>query len=227
MSTPDFVLRTLNQRYQRCLAPSRQQRTTLRWQRYPALAGRTVSEIAAVITDGYHPDHNPVAAALLEAHHHRRDLTDDDAITLLLVAIRPLVLLLDPHDADNDGRASMWHDAGRCLATLTPAEILDHRSPFLVVTFGRLRAGRTTRHARRPAGTLQIAPQDPTDICGRNRDIVADRVIARIDLQQLTQQPGWNRLAAWLEHGSEISGEHRQWVARTRRQMAETVGYAA
>lgn len=221
----DYITDTLNARYERCLHPRRQQRIVQRWQARPALAGRSLAEITAIVTDGYHPDHNRVAAAIIDAHHRRHDDRDDDAMTILLVAARPLVLSLDPGDVDRDSRATLWNAVGSRLQAMTAAEIVDNPTPFLVTLLGRIRhlkAGSPSRRDSEPTSPIRDRDLAPTHTVD-----VADQVIDRHLLDQIRQQPAWADLAYWLRAGEAASGIHHQWAARTRRQLATTVDYAA
>lgn len=222
----DYVTDTLNARHERCLHPLRQRRTLQRWRTYPAVTGKTMPEITAILADGHHPEHNRVAAAVLDAHHRRRDDHDDDAMVLLLVAARPLVLSLDPRDIDRDSRATLWNAVGWRLETMTVTEITDNPTPFLVMLLGRIKYLKAGSPSRRDAAATRFIIDPDTFAPAYAVDIV-NQVIDRAVLDHLRQQPDWPDFARWLRTGQAASGVHHQWAARTRRQLARAVGYAA
>ena len=48
---------------------------------------------------------------------------DDAEIVVLLVAARPLVLMLDPSDRNHDSRAALWASVARRLRALEPNHV--------------------------------------------------------------------------------------------------------
>lgn len=146
MAYDDPILDPLTTQYERCHWPARRRRIAQRWTRYPGLAGKTLEEIAAVLADPDHHDHNSVGADLLRGHHNG----DPDATTVLLVAFRPLVLALgrpaQPHTRRRslDSRAHLWAAVGKLVATTDPDAMAASDRPFMFTLLGRVRrdAGR-------------------------------------------------------------------------------------
>ena len=229
MARPDFITGLLAQQYTACLHHSRRRRTALHWRSYPALAERTVETVAAIAADAYHPDHNPVAASLLAAHRDGPGTPADTEITLLLVAARPLVLVLDPGDRYHDSRASLWAAVARRLAVLDPPAVAHNPVPFLVALLGRIRPD-ATKHPSEPVPSpvhsnypVEAAlARHPAPGCD-----VPEAAIARLYLDAIRRDSGWRDLGRYALYGRTASGVHQSRVARHRRRVAEAVGYVA
>src|SRR4051812_35904545 len=67
----DYITAHLNRLFDGALQPRRQRQVERHWTAYPPLAGRAPREVATIVADAYHPDHNLVAGALLAAHRDR------------------------------------------------------------------------------------------------------------------------------------------------------------
>ena len=137
---------------------------------YPALAGRSVDEAAAIAADAYHRDHNAVAAALLAAHRDRSSIADDAEIVVLLVAARPLVLMLDPSDRNHDSRAALWASVARRLRALEPDHVAASPVPLIPLLpssrRGMALGGFVNEIATSSSRTLRSRPWAPATLRG-------------------------------------------------------------
>ncbi len=226
MTHGDYITALLHDHYQACLLPRRQRRARNHWQDWPALRGRSVDTVARIISDARHPDHNQVAAALIDAHRQRP--RPDVEMTLLLAAARPMVLLLDRHDRHGDSRAALWAAVARRLTTSDPAAIAFGPTPFLIQLLGRIRSDA----AKRPSEPV------PDPHCVHRNDLegllaprvefdeVATRALARRDLDHLRHDRAWPALERYALHG-RASREHPSHIARQRRRLADAIDYHA
>ena len=147
----DYITANLNRLYAIWLTQRRQRQTRQQWLRHPALSGRSVTDVAAIVADAHHPDHNDVAGALLAAHRSSVGPASETAMVLLLCAARPLVLVLDPADRYGDSRASVWAVMVNRLNSLEPQTVAASPVPFLVALLGRVRPD-ASRYPSEPAG---------------------------------------------------------------------------
>lgn len=194
----------LEQRLARCNSPRRRTQIITRWATNPALAGHTPSDIVDIC---HRPttDQNPVVAALLALHQHG----DDDATTILMAALRPMVLAaaairragpIRDNTLDND-----WVAVAHVLATVDPTvEPTDSDGqPAVFFAFLGQQIGRSRRTfdpaARRwlvrhqrgmPLGGT-VPPHDPTtyefDLRAgtTSASAVEDGAIALIELRRI------------------------------------------
>jgi hypothetical protein len=194
----------LEQRLARCNSPRRRTQIMTRWATNPALAGHTPSDIVDIC---HRPttDQNPVVAALLALHQNG----DDDATTILMAALRPMVLAaaavrragpIRDNTLDND-----WVAVAHVLATVDPTvEPTDSDGqPAVFFAFLGQQIGRSRRTfdpaARRwlvrhqrgmPLGGT-VPPHDPTtyefDLRAgtTSASAVEDGAIALIELRRI------------------------------------------
>jgi len=223
----DYITANLNRHFAACLTHRRQREASAQWREVPGLAGRAVSELAAVVADSHHLDHNQVAGALLAAHRDGR--APDTAMALLLSAIRPLVLVLDPADRFHDSRASLWSAVATRLSRLNPDDVAASTVPFLVNLIGRIRPY-ARRHPSEPAGPIAASDAELELLLTRVHDPAHDVpavAIARLDLAIARQDRGWADLTRYAAAGRNRSGVYPSRIARHRRRLAEAIGYVA
>ena len=241
MNPTDPVVNQLAERWRHCRCPSRQRRIHTRWRRYPALAGRTVDDVVALLEHHRdHPDHNRVCADLLRAHHDG----DPDATTVLLVAVRPLLLALVRPGHGPEQLPHLWAAAAKQLATTDPDLVETNAKPFFVTLLGRLRRDAwRLRHAQTrgyvPIGADHCSVVNHLDATAAAHHSVEDVAIARLSLAELGAQRRHGSIdpAQWEEllHLSHLQPErqpavgsaHRNRVMRLRRRLAAATGYAA
>jgi hypothetical protein len=224
----DYITAHLNRLFDGALQPRRQRQVERHWTAYPPLAGRAPREVATIVADAYHPDHNLVAGALLAAHRDRAGQPTDTEMVFLLCAARPLVLMIDPTDRHADSRASLWSSVACRLAHLDVAEVAASPVPFLVALLGRIRPD-AAKHPSEPA--RQTFPPEVQFEALTNRRASHDHgtagsAIARIYLDAARHQRGWHIVARYTldRHANRPP---RSSVARHRRRIAEDIGYVA
>lgn len=228
MSDTDFITAHLSQLRHTALSQRRQLRLQRHWRPYPALAGRTPSQVADIAADAYHRDHNAVAAALLAAHRARVGQPTDAEMAFLLCAARPMVLLIDPSDRYGDSRASVWSSVACRLARLDPDEIAASATPFLVALLGRIRPD-AAKHPSEPR-RLVVAHEAQFDRLAERRVAArhdtANRAIARVYLDAASRHRSWDVVA---RHLLDLDVDHTpsSTVSRHRRQIARHIGYVA
>lgn len=243
MADHDPVTAHLDTLYARCCAPRRERQILDRWAARPALRSRRIDQLVAVLGARGHRDHNPILAALVAGH---RD-GDDDATTVLLTAIRPLVVALDGRIDRPDRHADLWAAVAKRLATTTPAEIdaLGPHRPFLAILIGRLRRDAARLHADRDRGRPP-ATVPLTDTTPRTRHTAAlvstpepaldDIALARCELAAVTRHvrrgdigaAAWRHLIDHRLHGHTHPGTaSRNKASRTGRRLANLVGHNA
>lgn len=222
----DYITALLNEHYQACLLPGRQRRTRTHWQAWPALRERSVDTVAEMISDARHPEHNQVAAALLEAHRQRP--RPDVEMTLLLAAARPMVLLLDRRDRHGDSRAALWGAVARRLASFDPTTIAASPVPFLIQLLGRIRSEAAKRPSEPAPDPRCVERADLEQLLppAADTDEVATRALARRDLDALRHDRAWPALERYALQG-RASREHPSHIARQRRRLAEVIDYHA
>jgi hypothetical protein len=223
----DYITANLHRHYAVCLTRRRQREAAEQWQDVDGLAGRSVSELAAVVADSHHRDHNQVAGALLAAH--RNGQAADTAMVLLLSAARPLVLVLDPADRFHDSRASLWSAVATRLSCLDPDAVATSAVPFLVNLLGRIRPY-ARRHPSEPAGPIAASDAELELLLTRAHDPAHDVpavAIARLDLAIARQDHGWTDLTRYAALGRNRSGVYPSRIARHRRRLAHHLGHVA
>ena len=229
MACDDYIIANLNRQYTVCLTHRRQRQTAQQWRDVHRLSGRTVAEIAAIVADSQHCDHNQVAAGLLAAHRADSGPASETATVLLLAAARPLVLTLDPSDRFHDSRASLWSAVVHRLSGLDPDDVAANHVPFLLALLGRIRPY-ALRHPSEPAGPIPASDAELELLLRRNHDPAHDVpavAIARLDLAAARQDRGWSDLTRYAAAGRTRSGVYPERIARHRRRLAHTLGYVA
>ena len=189
-----------------------------------------MSEIAAIVADSHHADHNQVAGALLAAHRADNGQASETAMVLLLAAARPLVLVLDPSDRSRTperacGRPS---STGSAASTPTPSPPARCRSSS---TCSAASGPYALRHPSEPVGPIAASDAELEVLLGqRHHDPDQDVpgvAIARLDLAAARQDRGWADLTRYAAAGRNRSGIHPSRIARHRQRLAESLGYVA
>ncbi|WP_420451742.1 hypothetical protein [Ilumatobacter sp.] len=194
----------LEQRFGRCNSPRRRNQILDRWAAIPALAGRTPTEIIDICAQPG-VEQNPVVAALVRLHQD----VDDDATTILMTALRPILLAsagtrcpshVDDHTVDSD-----WAALAHVLATVDPTiEPTDRDGqPVAFISYLGYRLGLSrrqldpaarrwiTRRQRNMVLGATIPPRDPTtyefDLQAgtTHASAVEDGALARIELDRI------------------------------------------
>ena len=225
----DYITTNLNRNYAICLTQRRQRQTRQQWLQHPALSGRSVTDVAAIVADAHHPDHNDVAGALLAAHRSAAGPSSETAMVLLLCAARPLVLVLDPADRYGDSRASVWSVVIHRLNSLEPDAVAAGPVPFLLALLGRVRPD-AARYPSEPVGPLAASDAELELLLSRTYDPEQDVptvAIARVFLAAARQDRGWDDLTRYAAAGRSRSGIHPSRIARHRQRLAESIGYVA
>jgi hypothetical protein len=240
----DPVTRQLAPLFACCRSSTRQRRIQSRWLRYPTLAGTSVDDVVAVLGDPNRPDHNAVCADLLRAHQHG----DHDATVVLLVACRPLVLAVVQPRHGGDQFPRLWAAVAKALATTDPDDVAAGPKPFLVTLIGRIRRDSRRQHQSQaralvPTGfeDTSVAVQLDRVAARSSRSGVEDHAIARLFLRSIGDQLRQGALDA--EHWQQLvrhsrleldpaprgpsDSRLRMRILRLRRELADSVGYAA
>lgn len=194
----------LEQRFARCDSPRRRQQIVARWADIAALAGRTPGDIIG-LCEQRSIEQNPVVAALIALHQSG----DDDATTVLMTALRPMLLAsagtrctghLNDDELDQD-----WAAVAHVLATIDPAiEPTDSDGqPMVLIAHLGQQIGLSRRKldpaARRWMVRRQrnlilgptIPPRDPTtyefdlQAGSTHNSSVEDGALARIELDRI------------------------------------------
>lgn len=225
MPDRDPIVTAIDQRLRRCTWPHLHHRIQQRWSTYPALHARSIDDLRAVLASRS-DEQNAILGDLLHAHQHG----DRDATTVLLASVIPFVYT-DPwvqvHPNISDDR---WIAFGRLINTTDPDESRNIRTrPFLRVLAGRMR-----RDAKRMPATEPVAHSNDRLDTHPSHHTVEDQVIARTELAAIRAaldaqvlRPGrWEQLVEHRVHGNPHATK-RSTIARTSRQLAQSIGHVA
>lgn len=185
MAIHDPIADQLAPLYEHSRRPRRQQQIQQRWARFPSLAGRTVDDVAVVLADAEHRDHNRVGADLLRACRQG----DIDATTIVLTAVRPLVFGLSRGRPHGD-RAHVWAAVGKVIATTSPDVVATSIKPFMLTLIGRVRRDAVRYRAFDTNGFVRVGHtdthvRDHLDEINNSTDTTERAALAAIALEQI------------------------------------------
>jgi hypothetical protein len=232
----DPITAKLDRLYSLCRTPRHEQRIQRRWATYPALAGRSLDDIAGTLADPDDPDHNPVLADLLHAHRSG----DPDASTVLLIALRPIVRSLVPRNRSlANALANAWAAVGARISSTDPDEVRRHARPFLGVLHGRIRRDSNRLHHAIP-DHQEIEWQDhgraATSDPAAAPDVVERDAIVRCTLTDIAQRvrrgdinpADWQQLVHHrFNQPGHSTSRTRADISRTSQRIARLVGHDA
>lgn len=226
--------------FRRCYSPRRRTRLMTRWADTRALSGLTPTDIID-ICEAATFDQNPIVEALIRLHQDG----DEDASTVLMTALRPIVIgairrrgSVVSHDVlDND-----WAAVAHTLATINPSEppVDCEGRPLLYLNYlgnrishSRRKIDPATRRwlARRQRDAAVTQPLIEADLasddsetrqCSTSATCVEDHAIARVELDRIARAVATGQLprSRWEELVDHRIIRERNTVASGRTRVA-------
>lgn len=226
--------------YRHCNSPRRRTRLMTRWAPIPALSGLTPTGIVNACEAATF-DQNPIVEALIRLHQDG----DEDATTVLMTALRPIVIgairrrgSVVSHDVlDND-----WAAVAHTLATIDPGQppADSEGRPLLYLNYlgnrishSRRKIDPATRRwlvrRQRDAAVTQTLidadlASDDSDLrqCSTTATCVEDHAIARVELDRIARAVATGQLprSRWEQLVDHRITSDRDTVASGRTRVA-------